>query len=34
MVGFSNILSIHSYILSHNNKATDLKAFFTYYLDI
>ena len=34
MVSFLNILNIYSYILSHNNKATNLKVFFTYNFDI
>lgn len=34
MAGPLSILSAHSYIPSHNNKAADLKTLFAYHFDI
>ena len=34
MAGLLNILSVHSYVLFHNNKITNLKAFFVHNFNI
>ena len=34
MAGPSSIASAHSHVLSHNNEAADLKAFFAHGFDI
>ena len=34
MAGLSSITSVHFYVLSHDNKAANLKAFFAHGFDI